>query len=162
MKRRLALFAAVAVIAAPTLILFSSTQAGANIEISYTAHQTNIEFVIDGHATLQPTGPFSPGDELIIREDFLQGTTNIGYDNVICTDTFNDNLFCNAVLAFTGKGDMTGTVLLRGGAATEQGPGVFDAAITGGTFSYRNAHGDAHAVAQSNGDTAWTINLVTQ
>lgn len=163
MKRRLAALAAAAVIAVPTVMMLTATQAGANVELTFTERETNIEFVIGGHATLQPTGPFSPGDMLIIRGDLLQGSTNVGYDNVKCTVTFNDNLYCDGVFAFTNKGDVFGSALLRGGAGSENGPSVFDAAITGGTFGFRNAHGDAHAVSVANSnDTNWTFNLVTQ
>jgi hypothetical protein len=38
---------------------------------------------------------------------------------------------------------------------------VFDVAVTGGTFAYRNAHGDAHAVQINDTDTSFTLNLVT-
>jgi hypothetical protein len=161
MKRRLALFVAALFVAAPAVVMLQSTQAGATIEFGFTEHPTNAEFVINGQKTLQPTAPPGPGDVIVFREDLLQGSTNIGYDNGTCTVTFNNNAFCVAVFAFTNKGDITVTALLRNGAMEGQ-PAVFDAAVTGGTFAYRNAHGDGHAVNQPNGDTAWTLNLVTQ
>ena len=65
------------------------------------------------------------------------------------------NALCDTVFAFTNKGDIVGTALVRGS------PSVYDEAITGGTFAYRNAHGDAHAVVNG-GDVSWTVNFVTQ
>src|SRR5690348_588085 len=117
MKRRLALFAAMLMVAAPAVVLLGSSQAGANVEISYVEHETNIEFVINGQRTLNPTALPGPGDSFIVRDDLLQGATNIGYDNIQCVVTFNNNLLCNGVLSFTGKGDMTVATLLRGAAS---------------------------------------------
>jgi hypothetical protein len=163
MKRRFALLVAALAVATPVVMLLGSTPpAGATFEFTFVEHPTNFEFTVNGQHTLQPTGAFAPGDSLVIRADLVQGGATVGFDNVNCVVTFNDNLLCDAVFAFNGKGDITGTALLRGGVATEQGPAVFDGAITGGTFAYRNAHGDAHAVNQPNGDTNWTFNFVTQ
>src|SRR5258708_2800379 len=145
MIRRFAFLVAAIAIAAPILIIANIGSAGATFEFSFTSHPTNFEAVIDGHATLNPSSPPGPGDRVIIREDLLQGTTNIGYSNIVCTVTFNDNELCDALFAFAGKGDLTGTALIRGGAG-QSGPSVFDGAVTGGTFAYRNAHGDAHIV----------------
>jgi hypothetical protein len=166
MIRRFALLAAALVVVVPTVALLSTAQAGADVELSFTEHPTNYEAIIGGHMTVNPTSPPGPGDTFVLRGDLLQGSTVIGYDNVKCTVTFNDNEFCDGVFAFAGKGDVFGSALLRGGASascTQQCPAIFDAAITGGTFSYRNAHGDAHAVNTENaaGDTNWTFDFVT-
>ena len=74
--------------------------------------------------------------------------------------TFNDNILCSAVFAFTNRGDISGTALVRGGAG-QNFPTVFDGVVTGGTFAFRNVHGDAHAVLANQTDTNWTFNLVT-
>jgi hypothetical protein len=161
MIRRLALFGAAIAIAVPAVTLFSSAPAGATFEFSFTTHQTNFEAVIGGKATLNPTSPPGPGDSFVIRDDILQNGATVGFDNVICTATFNDNVLCNAVFAFNGKGDLTLAALIRGETSANS-PQVFDVAVTGGTFAYRNAHGDAHAVNTSQTDTNWTVNFVTQ
>jgi hypothetical protein len=161
MIRRLALLVATIAVAVPAVTLFSSAPAGATFEFSFTTHNTNFEFVIGGKGTLNPTSPPGPGDSTIIRDDILQGSTNIGYTNVACTVTFNDNLLCNAVFALTNKGDIHATALIRGGAG-QNFPATFDGIIDGGTFAYRNAHGDVHVVNQPNGDSQNTVNFVTQ
>jgi hypothetical protein len=161
MTRRLASVAAALVVTAPVLVMLSSHPAGANFEFSFTSHQTNIEFVIGGHATVNPTSQPGPGDQAILRDDLLQGGNVVGYDNSICTITFNDNVLCTGVFAFTNKGDVSITTLIRN-ELVGNGPSVFDVAITGGTFAYGNAHGDGHAVNTSATDTNWTFNFVTQ
>lgn len=145
---------------APVTMLVTATSAGATFEFSFTERTTNQEFVIGGKATLTPQSPPGPGDSFVIRADLLQAGAVIGFDNVQCTVTFNDNILCNAVFAFTNRGDISGTALLRGGAG-QNFPTVFDGVVTGGTFAFRNVHGDAHAVVANQSDTNWTFNLVT-
>jgi hypothetical protein len=161
MIRRLALLAAAVAVGAPAFIISNVAPAGATFEFGFSTHETNFEAVIGGHATLNPTSQPGPGDTFIIRDDILQNGANVGFDNVLCTVTFNDNVLCHAVFAFTNKGDITVQALVRGEAG-QTSPKVFDVAVTGGTFAYRNAHGDAHAVATSDTDTNWTVNFVTQ
>jgi hypothetical protein len=128
--------------------------------LRFTEHETNVEYVIGGHATLSPTSPPGPGDSILFRSDLLQNGANVGFLNAQCVVIFNDNLSCGGFFAFNGKGDIYGTGLLRNGASGNI-PSVFDIAITGGTFAYRNVHGDAHAVVLNATDTDWTLNLVT-
>jgi hypothetical protein len=156
MKRRLALLVAAVVIAAPAYVILNSAPAGANVHLSFTQHLTNFEAVINGQHTATPMTLPGPGDTFIFRSDLLQNGVAVGFSNDICTETFNLNAMCNTVFAFTNKGDLMGTTLTRG-----PDPSVYDDAITGGTFAYRNAHGDAHAVV-SGGNVNWTVNFVTQ
>jgi hypothetical protein len=145
------------------LLIATTSSAGANFKFSFTEHMTNAEFAIGASApsVTPPRSALSPGDRIISRSDLLQGSTKIGFDNVVCTVTFNDNLLCDVVSSFTNKGDIHATALLRGGASAN-GTGAFDAVVDGGTFAYRNAHGDAHGVTLPNGDNQINVNLVTQ
>ena len=154
MTRRLILLVAALAVAAPAFLIISSGQAGANIRFGFTDRFTNFDAVVNGQHTSTPT-TVSPGDTLIFRGDLLQSGVVVGYSTESCTETFNLNALCNTVFAFTNKGDIVGTALVRGS------PSVYDEAITGGTFAYRNAHGDAHAVVNG-GDVNWIVNFVTQ
>jgi hypothetical protein len=149
------------VLAAGGLTLATVQQAGASQEFTLTAHQTNFEYVpVGGPATANPSDNTAPGigDEFIIREELLQGTTAIGFDNVICTETFNNNGLCTAVFSITGKGDIHVTALIRDEFdPNSNGPSVFDGAIDGGTFAYARASGGVHLVAQADGDTLDTF-----
>jgi hypothetical protein len=138
--------------------------AGASAQLSLVAHQTNLEFVTpQGSFVPSPNqgpgpgpGP-GPGDRIIIREDLMQGNAVVGFDNIVCTVTFNDNTLCDATFAITNKGDIFVSTLLRGGATG--GGQVFDAAIEGGTFAYATSRGDVHLSALPNGDTQVDIHL---
>ncbi len=155
MKRRLAVLVAALAVATPAFVILNNAQAGANIRFSFTEHVTNVEAVIDGQRTLTPMTLPSPGDTFIFRSDLLQNGAVVGFGNEVCTEAFNQNGICTTVFAFTNKGDLVGTALVRGL------PSVYDEAITGGTFAYRNAHGDAHAVING-ANVNWTVNFVTQ
>jgi hypothetical protein len=149
-----------ALVLAGTALGVTATRVGAAQELVVVEHQTNIEFVIDGKASVTPPqAPPGPGSSIILRNNLLQGSTVIGYDNVICTVTFNNNVLCDAVLAINGKGDIHGTALIRGNPDGSSAS-VFDATIDGGTFAYRNARGDVHIITLPNGDTQLNINLV--
>jgi len=154
MKRRLVLLVAALAVAAPAFVMLNSAQAGATISFGFTDRFTNFEAVVNGQHTAAPT-TVSPGDTLVFRGDLLQNGAVVGYSTESCTETFNLNALCNTVFAFTNKGDLVGTALVRGS------PSVYDEAITGGTFAYRNAHGDAHAVVNG-ADVNWTVNFATQ
>jgi hypothetical protein len=141
------------------VFVMNAPTAGAGSEFSLIGHQTNIQFVIGAVSSpTPPTGPFNPGDRVLIREDLSRDNAVVGWDNIDCTVTFNDNLLCTALYAINGKGDLHLTALLRGGAS-QQGTSVFDAIVDGGTFAYRNAHGDAHLTDLANGDTQVTFTL---
>jgi hypothetical protein len=145
------------------VLIATTSPAGANFEFTVIEHTTNVEYAV-GNAAPSVTPPHSalgPGDRIILRHDFLQDGTNVGFNNVVCTVTFNDNVLCDVMLAFTNKGDLHASVLIRGQASSNP-PSVFDAVIDGGTFNYRNAHGDAHIVNLPNGDAQVTFDLVTQ
>ena len=159
MKTRIMVGLAAVAIGAAALVATAS-QAGASQELVLNAHQTNIQFVIGGKSSITPpTAAPGPGDSFVIRDDLLRGTTLVGFDNVICTVTFNNNVLCNAVLALNGIGDIHATALLRGNPDGST-PAVFDATIDGGTFAYRDARGYAHIVDNPNGvDSVDNINL---
>jgi len=131
----------------------TAEQAGASQEFSVTATQTNFEFIsANGTVTDNPTTPPQLGDRFTLRESLAQGNTVVGYDNVDCSVTFNNNVLCDAVWAFTGRGDIVGSGLIRDEVdPSGTGPSVFDAAITGGTFAYAHASGSIHFV--STGET---------
>jgi len=142
-----------AVLAMGGFLVMTAQQAGAQQEMNLVATQTNVAFVPAGQAaTLTPSNSYVPntGDEFFLRETLTQGTTTVGYDNVICTDTFNNNGLCTDVIAITDRGDIHATALVRDlFDFSGNGPGTFDASIDGGTFAYANATGSVHFVTVS-------------
>jgi hypothetical protein len=148
------------VLAGGGLIAATTSSAGAAIETTFISHTTNVEFVTASGASLTPPAAFVPGDRVIVRNDDSQGSTVTGHDEDVCTVMFNDDIMCEGVAAVTNVGDISFTFLERGGALPNP-PSVYDGAINGGTFGYRNAHGSFHAVVQPNGDTQVTVAFVT-
>ena len=160
MKVRFFLALGAVILAGAGLIVATTSAASADIEISFTTHTTNLEFITAAGASLTPPGPLVPGDRIIVRDQDSEGSTVSGYDEFACTVTFNDDELCDGVASVTGVGDISVTFLERGGAGSNS-PSVFDGAITGGTFGYRNAHGSFHAVVLPNGDNQVTVDFVT-
>jgi hypothetical protein len=66
---------------------------------------------------------------------------------------------CDEVWAFTNKGDLQLSTLVRGAARPSGPPAVADLIVEGGTFTFRNAHGFAHAVRLPNNDQATAFAL---
>ncbi|GAC1598001.1 MAG: hypothetical protein NVS3B21_23120 [Acidimicrobiales bacterium] len=162
-KRACAGVIAASMIAASASLIVSATQAGAGAEFTLTAHTTNIQIVTQ-RGSFVPSGPPpsnaplpAPGDRFLLRDELSQGGAVVGFSNIVCTVTFNNNLLCDAIYALSGRGDIHLTALVRGGALNE--PAVFDAVIDGGTFNFRGLHGDVHIVNLPNGDTQETFNL---
>jgi hypothetical protein len=140
------------------VIGLTAQQGGASQEFTLVAHQTNFEYVpVGGPATANlsaATAPPSIGDETIMRESLMSGDVTVGYDNIVCTETFNYNALCDAVLSLTGQGDIHATALVRDAFdPNTNGPSVFDATIDGGTFAYADARGMVHLTSLPDGDT---------
>jgi hypothetical protein len=135
----------------------TASQAGASSEFTVVSHTTNVEFITSGGASLVPSLPFVPGDRLVERADLTENGAPVGFENAACTVTFNDNVVCDEIWAFTNKGDLQLSTLVRGAAGPSGPPAVADLIVEGGTFAFRNAHGSAHAVRLPNGDQATTF-----
>src|SRR5271154_6074375 len=99
------------------VVFASAQQAGASQEFTVTAVETNFELAHAGEAPIVNPGPGTPipesGDRFLLRETLSENGTTVGYDNIVCTDTFNNNGLCDAVFAFTGVGDVHATALVR-------------------------------------------------
>jgi hypothetical protein len=145
-------------VAGGVVVAASAQQAGASQEFTLTAVETNFEFAHANEAPIINPGPSTPapesGDRFLLRETLTENGTTVGYDNIVCTDTFNNNGLCDALFAFTGQGDIHATALVRDLFDTNSnGPTVFDASIDGGTFAYSNATGSIHLTNLPDGNT---------
>jgi hypothetical protein len=159
MRRRLLLTLCAAVVGGGALVGATASQAGASSEFTVLGHTTNTEFVTATGGSLVPKGPLAPGDRILVRQDDSENGALVGYSNIACTVMFNDNALCDGIIAITNKGDLHVTGLLRGAAGPAGVPKAFDSVANGGTFAFRNAHGDIHTVVLANGDQLSTIAL---
>lgn len=105
-------------------------------------------------------GRFAPGDTIIEREEFRLGATVVGYDNLSCTATFNDNVLCTIVTVFPGRGTLDETVLIHTTTANASGFDPVDTVVTGGTGIFANKRGTVHAVGVGEGERTATYRLV--
>lgn len=147
------------VVRGAAVVAATASRAGASTELSVVGHTTNVAVVTATGASPALKGPLAPGDRLVLRQDLSRNEQLVGYSNIVCTVTFNDNALCDGILAITGKGDLHVTGLLRGAVGPAGVPKAFDSVLDGGTFAYRNAHGDFHTVVLPNGDQLSTIVL---
>jgi hypothetical protein len=121
------------------------------------SRDTNLEFVTAKGPSLVPSGAFVPGDRLVERSDLMENGAVAGFENTVCTVTFNDNVMCDGIYALTNRGDLHVSTLSRGAAGAAGIPAVADLIVDGGTFGFHNAHGSAHVVRETNGDSFITF-----
>jgi hypothetical protein len=159
MRRRALFMLSVGLVGGGALVAATASRAGAATEFTVLGHTTNVEFVTAAGGSAVPKGPLAPGDRIVLRQDLSRNGILAGYSNIVCTVTFNDNALCDGILAITNKGDIHVTGLLRGAVSHEGVPKVFDSVVNGGTFAYRNAHGDVHTVVLPNGDQMSSVVL---
>jgi hypothetical protein len=136
--------AAVAVL--PTL------SAGAATQMAYDVHSTGVEYATSAGTSTTYPGRLELGDRIFGRDALLERNRTIGYDNGICTVTFDTNVQCEYVEVFAGKGEFSVTWLWIHRTQSAYGPPHFSGIITGGNGAYTGAHGEFHATVLANGD----------
>ncbi len=139
--------------AAAAAALFVGTAQGAK-----TSSTLNLVVQSNGHEYLTAAGssPVFPGrlqtgDRILGRDRLLQGTRTIGYDNELCTVTFDDNDLCQVILVLPGKGQIQATWLWVDRNASLLGPSHFTGVIDGGIGTFANAKGQFSASLLPNG-----------
>jgi hypothetical protein len=99
------------------------------------------------------------GDRIFSNDRLSDGHHQVGYDNEICTVTFNANDLCQVVGYLTGKGEFEATWLWIGRNTSADGPRRFSGVIDGGTGAFANAHGQFDATVLANGSLRFTASL---
>src|SRR5258708_5340389 len=107
MRHKIAALVGVASITTGGLIVATAGGAHAATNMTVIAHETNFQTPGQPPNTFpgQNGQPPAPGDRFFIRDDLTQDGTLVGFANVACTFTFNDNAMCTGVLALNGRGD---------------------------------------------------------
>jgi hypothetical protein len=130
----------------------------ATAEGAKTSSTLNLVVQSNGHEYLTAAGSSSvfpgrlqTGDRILGRDKLLQGTRTVGYDNELCTVTFDNNDLCQVVLALRGKGQIEATWLWVDRNASLAGPSHFAGVIDGGTGTFAAAQGQFSASALPNG-----------
>lgn len=129
-------------------------------EFTLTASTTNFEFGFVKNLQNAQMHHFAPGDTVAEREELRRGASVVGYDNLTCTATFDDNVLCTIVSVFPGRGTLHETVLIHTTTTNAAGYDPVDTVVTGGTGIFANKRGTAHVVGLSETDRTATYRLV--
>jgi len=129
--------AATAVVAA--LSSATAIGAGAASTFSFLVHNQGTEYVTAAGPTSAYPGRLQIGDRILTRDSLQQGTRSIGYDNELCTVTFDYHDLCQATLALPGKGQIQASWLWI------HWPSSFTGVIDGGTGTFSHAKGQFKA-----------------
>jgi len=156
--KRFAIAIAPALTAAVALFASNAFGAGSGHAISYVAQNEGTEFLTSSGASQTFPGHLATGDRIVTRDSVLSGNRPVGYDNELCTVTFDDNDLCQIVIVIAGKGHIAATWLWVG-RNRPQLPAHFDGVIEGGTGTYIHAHGQFEATALPNGQIRITAAL---
>jgi hypothetical protein len=134
-RKRFTITSVIAVAAAAAV--FVSTALGARPQPTLTlfVHQRGIEFVTpSGSASAYP-GQLQIGDRIISDDAVAEGTRTVGYDNELCTVTFDNHDLCQAMVVLPGKGQIEASWLQT------HWPSGFTGVFDGGTGIFAHAKG---------------------
>jgi hypothetical protein len=134
---------------------FVSTALGANHRpaLSLVTQTRGTEYVTPTGSTSVFPGRFQVGDRILARDALFQGTHSVGYDNELCTVTFDNHDICQVVLVLPGKGQIQASWLWT------HWPSNFSGVIDGGTGAYSHATGQFAATVLRNGGLKVTATL---
>jgi ABC-type cobalt transport system substrate-binding protein len=156
-----------AMIVAAALVVVSVTFASASTSGSSAGsddHATQvIKLIATGvkETTIDLGHPgFSAGDQEIVALDLSRDGTKVGTGGSICqfviTTTSSASDLCQLALSLP-DGQITAQGLV---ASTPAGPGTYFLAITGGTGSYRTAHGQVKITATTTNRVPFTLYVI--
>jgi hypothetical protein len=152
---RLMALAAVASVTATALV--SATWAGADDDHSRTirVQERNIQ-----EADIDLGEPdFSAGDQFVFRgELYDRDDDRVGISGGVCTFLAEEAAGVDAQCVATFRLD-DGQITVQGLITFTEEDRPFQAAITGGTGDYRNAHGQVRIVNNADGTVDYTIRL---
>jgi hypothetical protein len=157
LKHASAPFAALAIAAA--VATASAAGASQKTTVSFTIHGGGMAYLTPHGLTHTYPGKLTTGDQIFSLDRLFDGTKEIGYDNEVCTVTFDGNDLCHTVAVFPGKGDVDATWLWVGRNKSYIGPRHFSGVVDGGTGTYTNATGQFNATVHSNRTLDFTATL---
>ena len=127
--------------AVAALFVATAQGAGTPSTLSFVVQNRGTEFVTAAGSTNVFPGRLQTGDRIFSRDSLLQGARSIGYDNELCTVTFDDNDLCQTIVVLPGKGQIQASWLWIDRNASTYGPAHFNGVIDGGTGTFADARG---------------------
>jgi hypothetical protein len=134
------------------VVVTGGANAGAARTVSYLVRNNGIEYVTATGSSNTFPGRLVTGDRIFARDSRLRAGVQIGYDNELCTVTFDGNDLCHVAPVFKGRGSIQITWLWVGRNLSQSGPPRFAGVIEGGTGAYANAAGQFTASMLSTGE----------
>jgi hypothetical protein len=160
LKRSSAISIALAAGAATVALFVGTAQgAGAGSTLGFVVHNHGTEYVTAAGSTSVFPGRLQTGDRIFSRDLLLERGRSIGYDNEICTVTFDNNDLCQTILVLPGKGQIQASWLWIGRNASTYGPPDFSGVIDGGTGTFAHAKGQFSASLLPSGTLKFAATL---
>lgn len=152
-NKRFIISSVMAVAAAASV--FASTAFGAKPTptLSLVAHNRGLEFITASGSTTAYPGHLQIGDRILARDALTQGNRSVGYDNELCTVTFDNSELCQDTMVLQGEGQLEATWLWT------DWPSGFTGAIDGGTGTFAQAKGQFTATPLAGGALRLTARL---
>jgi hypothetical protein len=153
-NKRFTIVSVIAVAAAAAAV-FASTALGAKPRptLSFVARNAGLEFVTASGPTTVYPGHLQIGDRIFARDALTQGTRSVGYDNELCTVTFDNHELCHTVVVLPGEGQIETNWLWT------DWPSGFTGTIDGGTGAFAHATGQFTATPLAGGAVKFTATL---
>jgi hypothetical protein len=131
--------------AVAALFVGTAQGAGTGSTLSFVVQNHGTEYVTAAGSTSVFPGRLQTGDRIFSRDLLQERGHSIGYDNELCTVTFDDNDLCQVVLVLPGKGQIQASWLWIDRNASTNGPPHFSGVVDGGTGTFANAKGQFSA-----------------
>ena len=140
--------------AAVAVVLAATAQgAGTPSTLSFVVQNKRTEYVTAAGSTSVFPGRLQTGDRTLSRDSLLQGARSIGYDNELCTVTFDNNDLCQVMVVLPGKGQIQASWLWIRWLSN------FSGVIDGGTGAFTDARGQFMSRRLRNGALSITTTL---
>jgi hypothetical protein len=159
MKNRVLVALVVLVLAVGGWSARGALGAGASTRLTFLVQNNGTAYVTASGLTSVFPGHLRTGDRIFSRDRLLRAGERVGYDNEVCTVTFDNNDFCQTTLVLNGQGDLEVSWLWVGRNASAYGPAHFDGIINGGTGAYAHASGEFEATVLPTGAPQVTVTL---
>lgn len=139
--------------AVAALVTATAQGAGTPSTLSLVVQNHGTEYVTAAGSTSAFPGRLQTGDRIFARDSLLQGARSVGYDNELCTATFDNHDLCQVMLVLPGKGQIHASWLWI------HWPSNFNGVIEGGTGAFAQARGQFTATVLRNGTLRITATL---
>ena len=153
LNKRLIISSVMALAAATSVFVSSALGAKPTPTLSLVAHNRGLEFITAAGSTTAYPGHLQIGDRILARDTLTQGNRSVGYDDELCTVTFDNQELCQDTMVLPGTGQIEANWLWT------DWPSGFTGVIDGGTGTFARAKGEVTATPLAGGALKLTATL---